>query len=59
MVNGHVEQDVNPGPNCSRQVFAVENEVHGLVRLGYSKVKLGLEGRVGREGGIFRRRRGE
>src|SRR5438270_7259155 len=37
MVNGHVEQDVNPGPNCSRQVFAVENEVHGLVRLGYSK----------------------
>lgn len=41
MVNGH---DVNPGP---RQAFTVENKVYGLVRLGYWKMKLGREERVG------------
>jgi hypothetical protein len=41
MVNGH---DVNPGP---RQAITVENKVYGLVRLGYWKMKLGWEERVG------------
>lgn len=44
MVNGHVEHDVNPGAG---QAFTVENKVYGLVRLGYWKMKLGWEERVG------------
>jgi hypothetical protein len=47
MVNGHIEQDVNPGPKRSRQAFTVEDKVYGLVRLGYWKAKLGWEERFG------------